>query len=251
MSKKFCIVLLGSSSVIGNAIASKLQEFFEFPVLRVRRITKPNEKNMRIYVSKTDASAEIFLQNLNSFIELKNYLRQNELVIQSLIVSSGYMSESRLQLDYIELMKTFDANVAYPISGVTELASELINSSNLIFLSSSLNHFPLQRKHYNYQLSKEYADSLLFQYLELADRQFSTFIVRPGHVASKLNNHIPTKFSSIKPEYIGDSVLRRIQNGQVGSNQIQNIYVPNFLRAFVLISRVLPRFVLEQIFRKL
>lgn len=251
MSERTCVVLLGSTSVIGGAIANSLQEFFGCQILKVSRIRNSHEEDLRILVSGNNASQEIALRRLESFPTLRAYLKHNDLVIKALIVSIGYMSESNSQLEYRELLKTFDANVAYPVNAVMELASELSPASQLIFLSSSLNGLPLQRKHFNYQLSKEYSDSLLLEFLRIAKNPFRTFLVRPGHVATKLNKHIPTRFSSIEAESIGESVLRKIRRRQIGSKRIEYIYVPSFLRSLVLASKTVPKFFLKLLFKSL
>jgi NAD(P)-dependent dehydrogenase (short-subunit alcohol dehydrogenase family) len=238
---KDVVILLGASSVIGNQIAVAIADHYSYTLIRVSKTQGLGIASESCNADFSDESGVRNLLNFESFEKLDKFLSRNVGTIKGLVISTGYMARPMEQLSYSELLKAFDANVAYPISRLNLMSSLLTDQSFLVFVSSSLCGIPLQQKHFAYQLAKEHADKLHFAYLKESKPRYRTILVRPGHVSTKLNSYIPTFVRSVDLNDISNKVVDVLESRKLKMGAIKILYVPKYLQFLAFFVKLLPR----------
>lgn len=235
-----CVILFGATSEIGRAILKHLPEKSR------QEITLVGSSNPKSVVSENGNTKFIFqdwsnLASSNELFLAISRISEPDLVI----ISLGYASPEQTQTQVDEMKKALDANLLWPLLCLDALASnnKMKNTTQTIFISSSLVSLPATSKNFIYTNLKESAERVIEKGFKSGDFKGTYLFLRPGYVPTKLNSHLrPGSFPS-SPDEVAKVVIRKLVRGH--ANHV--LHAPRKISIMANLSKAIPRPILRRV----
>ena len=228
------ILLIGGTSIIGNAIAAEINYENDFIIIRtVRDKRLANKYSEFIDLSST----KNILESLQ-----KIYSKHQ---INHTILSLGKMNFRNIddQLSLIEI--NFKIQVAILI-GIFK-AKIPDSDFKFVYVSSALVNLRPRKKNLEYYSSKIAMDHFARGFFQNLDnkKNLTYIIVRPGYVISSINKFQKSNIISAKPVTISKIVVKKIRQSHSGV-----VYAPRIYKYIVLLINLLPNCIYNKLDNK-
>jgi short-subunit dehydrogenase len=221
------IVLIGSSSELGNATAVKFLE------------TNSSLYKSIIRVGRESKTSDITWDNSGNLIEsVENAIsaariRKDDLIILALgSLCEGITPITIDNLDVVEISKSMEVTgLMTSVAFLFSIKALAVEGGGGVIVFSSVASSPVLTANLFYGASKKYLDSIVLGTRNYLDHNnIKVSLVKPGFVATKMNSgRKPTTFSTSR-EKVAKRILAKFPN--------QIIYVPSI---FMLITFLLER----------
>jgi decaprenylphospho-beta-D-erythro-pentofuranosid-2-ulose 2-reductase len=165
------------------------------------------------------------------------------------VVSLGFASKEDLQLDLMELQKSIQANLSWPLICVRSLhdAGKVKPMTQFVIISSALVGLPTTRKSYVYSTLKNSLELVIKETVNAKKFIGDYIFLRPGYVPTKLNKHLsPGSFPST-PEKVARQLNKKIKSGLSSGA----VYAPAHISGLAIAIRLIPKSILKSLLKKL
>jgi decaprenylphospho-beta-D-erythro-pentofuranosid-2-ulose 2-reductase len=224
------VLLVGSTSEIGNAIIASLSLASN---ARVIRIGVDETSDFRL-----DFSAPVGTDSLDFLNNLPD--------VDVAIFASGILGHTPNLDNQVEMSRLAMINFSSLILVINRIASKLVSQGHgkIVILSSVAGLRP-RTENYVYGATKSGLDFYgrgLGEHLR--NSGVAVLIVRPGFIHTKMTeNREPAPFAA-SPESVGSAVSKALERNR------SLIYVPGILRYIFLLLRLLPQFLFRRLTAK-
>ena len=225
------VLLVGASSILGNAVVRELEKQWELDVFALG--------------GRDDScldSGPITQTNINWLeIECEDILNLQigyPSKFDLIIVCLGYISDPQNQFEASEMIKSFKLNVFFPVQIVNLYleADQLAKDCTILFFSTALVSLPGFQKSFVYSNFKKQLENLVLSLQKNRWRDFNCIFIRPGYVPTKINQHLGKGLFPSTPEVLA----KRVSKSLIGGKHNGVIYSPVGLGILIRISKVLP-----------
>jgi len=225
------ILLVGASSILGNAVIRELRKHWDMDIFALGRRDNgdlPSTANSNFEVSWLEIE----------FGDISNLKMVSPDRFDLVLVCLGYISEPLNQLDPGELMKAFKLNLLFPVQVIDHLleSKKLAVDCRVVFFSSALVALPPFEKSLVYSNFKKNLELLVKSLSRGKWKEVDVIFVRPGYVPTKINQHLERGLFASTPEVIAKRVSKSLLNGK----RTGVIYSPFGLRILIIFASALP-----------
>ncbi|CAN1644219.1 short chain dehydrogenase [Candidatus Nanopelagicaceae bacterium] len=165
------------------------------------------------------------------------------------IVSLGFVSQTEEQLYSSEIVRSISANLTWPLICIDFLNrnKRLSDDAVIVIVSSALVNISDNRKSFVYTHLKSTLEYILksAHRHELMNRNI--IFLRPGFVPTKLNRHLKSGKFAVGVEDIAQVLIQRIRRGKKSGV----VYAPTRLALLANLIRIFPKRIQRKILRKL
>jgi decaprenylphospho-beta-D-erythro-pentofuranosid-2-ulose 2-reductase len=213
------VVLIGSTSELGNATALEFTSKFPERYLSVFRVGRSSISSDLVW-TKPDDVYSCVISDLDSLD-----LKRNDLVIIALgYLSNGLLDSNLESLDLAEIVKTIEITgvvSSIVMTKITKLLSKVGGGDIIVF--SSVAASPVLKANLFYGASKNFLEKITAGLRTAAAKNnVRISIIRPGFVETKLNEHRKKTSFSATTDQVAKDIVRKFPK--------QNIYTPTVFR---------------------
>lgn len=233
-SKKYStVVLVGSTSEIGNAILRKLQYTSSSKIICIGRknplITNLSQRDQEIKFIKCDLLESGDVDNA-----IKNLEKLSS--IDLIIIAAGYLPPENQEFSIVEVRNALTVNsVAIPTIVASVMQIMQHQNSGQILLVSSVASMRPRVKNFTYGASKNAADFFTVGLIgKYCNSQIDIKILRPGFVYTKLTRGFKPAPFAINLQVVAKIAVQGLTKKQ------KIIYAPKKLRFIMNALKLLP-----------
>jgi hypothetical protein len=223
-------ILFGSTSEIGSAIIEEYCNPLEWMIIRAGSQTDTvNVKNRIDLLIDWDELGTI---------ETTLDPRLANVKFDFVVVSLGYLPDTKLQFSSEEILESANANLLWPLLCIEFLQrNDLFHKDTIIVLvSSSLVALPATKKSLTYTIFKSTLEEILVNAVRYNFIACNVIFLRPGYVSTKINSHLaPGKFPTTA-RIVAMTLSHKIRKGKVTGI----VYAPTQIGALACLTRILP-----------
>ena len=238
------VILFGATSEIGQAILKKLPENSKKEITLVG-------STKSIMESSANRKTNFIFQDWSNLGDSGNLFSEVSRIPEQdlVIISLGYASVEQKQTEIDEMKKSLDANLLWPLLCLDALASnnKMNNTTQTIFISSSLVSLPTTSKSFVYTNFKKSAEEIIKKGFINGNYKGKYLFLRPGFAPTKLISQLdPGSFPST-PDEIAEVVIRGLESGK--ANCV--LHAPRKISIMAGLSRAVPEPILRRILESL
>lgn len=154
------------------------------------------------------------------------------------VISLGYIPETSNQFSTMEIVKSVNANLTWPLVCLDFLQKEgfVDDSTQIVIVSTSLVAVPPTNKSLLYTVCKSTLESLVTLGIKYDYFSRNVIFLRPGFVATKLNKHLPPGRMPSTALEVAETLVKKIRNGKKSGV----VFTPPRIGYLALILRLFP-----------